>query len=478
MITFSLLPARNVAFGPSPLLAHLKYFSVFYFAHICAWLTVFVYFPGYMSEDSVAQLGQARFGVNSNVYPPLMNYVWSAADRIIPGPAGMLILHNLVFWHALALISHIVIRSTRWRFIFIGLAGFWPPTYGSLGTIWKDVGMQVFLLSAVAFMLYSGYLRRIWPLGLSFLCLFLSGGYRHNAIAAGVPLVFLLATELTKLLCDQYPHLQRLIEQHSLFRSFRLGVAVLFTALLAAAVTFVGTFNVTDVKLWTSAFVYDLVGISVRQNVNYLPPYYNPGERIKVEDLKGIYSPLHANSLGDPGIRKALGVINPSSKSIQILVLSDSQARNLTQRWLTAVLDNLGSYLDHRLILAGNLLVVTPRRPWYPYVEGISPNPFGLIFRQSQLNKIVMRIIHFSAFETNLYSAWIYYLIVALCFCISFVWDFAHARTVQILFLSSFLYFISIFLFGMSGDFRYNIWMLTCSYICPALLLGGGRHKR
>jgi len=455
---------------------HLRRYSIFYFAQVCAWFTVLVYYPGYMSPDSVAQLMQARFGVNSNVYPPLMDYIWHFTDKVIPGPAGMLILHNIIFWHALALIAYVTIRRPTWRFVFVALAGFWPPTYGSLGTIWKDVGMQVFLLFGLALILYAHYLRRMWPLWISFICLFVAGGYRHNAIAAAVPMIVLIVVELSRLLPHRQARLYRMLKVRGALRAFYVTVAIGSMGVLAVTLGVVFTYHVADVKLETTALVYDLVAISVRQNTNYLPPYYNPGGTITVDDMKGMYSPLHVNSLGDPSIRTFLHVANPSPKAIAIVqTLSDSQARDLERRWIAAVLDNFGSYMEHHRILAEHLLVVKPNQPWYPYVAGIDPNPFGLTFKPSRLNKEVMSIIEGSAFRSPLYSAWIYYLVVALCVAASFLFEFEYARTVQMLAVSSYLYFLSIFMFGMSGDFRYNIWMLTCAYICPVLLLMGRR---
>ncbi len=143
--------------------AHVQRYLVFYVALLCAVFTITVYYPGYMSPDSVVQLGQARNGVDNNVYPPLMDYIWSATDRILPGPAGMLVLQNAVFWFALALLAFVVIRRPFWQTMFVLVAGFWPPTYASLGTIWKDVGMQAFLLASVAAILYAHYRQRVWP---------------------------------------------------------------------------------------------------------------------------------------------------------------------------------------------------------------------------------------------------------------------------------------------------------------------------
>src|SRR5664279_3134968 len=112
--------------------AHVRRYLVFYVALLCAVFTVTVYYPGYMSPDSVVQLGQARNGVDNNVYPPLMDYIWSVTDRILPGPAGMLVLHNAVFWFALALLAYVVVSRSFWQIAFVLVAGFWPPTYASV----------------------------------------------------------------------------------------------------------------------------------------------------------------------------------------------------------------------------------------------------------------------------------------------------------------------------------------------------------
>src|SRR4051812_38167548 len=99
--------------------SRLKPRLVFFVAAACALFTVAVYFPGYMSPDSVEQLRQARFGVPNNMYPPLMAYIWSITDKIWPGPAGMLILNNIVFWFSLAAIAFMVIRRIFWQVAFV-----------------------------------------------------------------------------------------------------------------------------------------------------------------------------------------------------------------------------------------------------------------------------------------------------------------------------------------------------------------------
>ena len=456
---------------------HLRTFAVFYLALLCAVFTIIVYYPGYMSPDSVAQLSRARNGVADNTFPPLMDYIWAVTDKILPGPAGMLILHNGVFWFSLALIAFITIARLVWQIVFVLLAGFWPPTYGSIGTIWKDVGMQIFLLAALAAIFYAHYHRRLWPLAVSAVCMFVAAGYRHNGVAALVPMYVLVILGFAALVPERIPRLDAVVRKHNLKRGFYVAAYLVSLGITLKAVDFVYTYRVSDTKLWAHALVFDLAAISVQQNTNYLPRCADPGNQITVADLKGMYSPLHANSLIDPSCRRGLGIPNPSQKRIVACGLTEAQARDLQLRWFTVVLDNLGSYLRHRLIIAGKLFVVEARQPWYPYITGIDANPFGLKVKPSPLNSAVMRIIETSAFRTPLYSAWIYYVIVGVCLAVSFLWDFAYARAVQLLAASVCLYWLSIFFFGMSGDFRYNIWALTCAYLCPALLFAGRGRK-
>jgi len=289
--------------------AHTREFAVFYLALLCAVFTVLVYYPGYMSPDSVVQLSQARFGVTTNVYPPLMDYIWSVTDRILPGPAGMLILHNMIFWTALASIAYMVSGSQIVRLLF-PVMGLWPPTFGMLGTIWKDVGMQAFLLATVAAVLAASYYRRLRFLLLAAVLLFIAAGYRHNALAAGVPLLILGVLEFSVLLPPAFPRPVAWLRERGLTRAFYFLSGIAVALVMSICLDFVNNYHLQDARLWSAAMVHDLAGISVQRNQDFLPPYINTG-RLTVEQLKHMYSPLHANSLYSPPSRTFLAIPDP-----------------------------------------------------------------------------------------------------------------------------------------------------------------------
>ncbi len=102
----------------------------------------------------------------------------------------------------------------------------------------------------------------------------------------------------------------------NLVRAFYLALGVISFGAILVTLDFVNNYHKVNARLWSAAMVHDLAGISVQQNAKYLPQYIDPTNEISADDLKRMYSPLHANSLFDPGCRRMLGIANPSEKAL------------------------------------------------------------------------------------------------------------------------------------------------------------------
>lgn len=112
------------------------------------------FYPGYMSPDSLDQWSQGVQWVFWDYHPPVMSALWGILGRIIPGPFGMLLVHNAVFWGAAAVLwRHTWRKSLPLGLGFVTL-GYLPPLLAVLSTIWKDVGLGVSLFMVVA-LLYA-----------------------------------------------------------------------------------------------------------------------------------------------------------------------------------------------------------------------------------------------------------------------------------------------------------------------------------
>ena len=84
-----------------------------------------------------------------------MTMLWALLDRLWPGPSGIVLLQNLCFWSAAALLSSLAFRRTASAVVATFLIGLAPPVFALLGTAWKDVGFACSLLLAVALLLLA-----------------------------------------------------------------------------------------------------------------------------------------------------------------------------------------------------------------------------------------------------------------------------------------------------------------------------------
>ncbi|MFP5247133.1 MAG: hypothetical protein ACLGH0_10605 [Thermoanaerobaculia bacterium] len=148
----------------------------------CFLFCIIAFYPGTMSPDAVYQLAQARAGSFTDWHPPLMAAVWGVLDRVIPGPFGMLLLQNAMFWGALFIFWRM---TDRLSLIAIG---FVPATLTQLSSILKDVHLGVALLLAAALLYVAQRTNRKAALLLSIPLLFYGYAVRANAAPAVLPL--------------------------------------------------------------------------------------------------------------------------------------------------------------------------------------------------------------------------------------------------------------------------------------------------
>lgn len=448
---------------------HLKRYAVVYLALACLAFTLAVYYPGYMSYDSVAQLKAARQGVTNNSNPPMMSYVWRMLDKIIPGPGGMLILNLSLFWLSLAAIAHTVTNSNLLRAAIVLGSGFLPPIFGLIGTIWKDVGMHSFFLATVALSLLAQRHAKFWLLVCSTVALWLGCSYRHNGIAAAVPLIVMNTLIAAPLLKARYPQHTARLANRRLERLTLVGTMLMLTGLLYATTEFVNNAGVEDGGLWQFMLIHDLAGISLDQGVNLLPAE-TTGGIIGIDELRGIYVGEHVASLFTPASRPILGAADQTS-NLALTQMFDG--KKLFHAWLAAVLQHPMSYLRHRSFVAARLLVLKKGQPWGAFHIGIDANEFHITFQESALNKAVTDWLWLAVRNTWFYSAWIYHVLLVAFLLLCFPAPFRYGRFIQLTAASGILYALSNLALAGSGDFRYDMWAIGCCCLCFAMAAGG-----
>jgi len=340
------------------------------------------------------------------------------------------------------------------RTVCAALVGFFPPVFGLLGTIWKDIFMLGALVLAVGLIVLFQRKKGIILALAIFSLLVVACSLRHNALVAIPPLVFWLV------------HSLRFVKAR--LRKWTLIRAVLL-ALAGSAVAYLCSSGLssrlvsTNTCFWQVLAAYDITGISVRSNRVLFPPDCRILSRPPtLEQLRAVYSPysvlpLYRGWVDDTGPKQPLFVRTVSKDALS----------NLSTLWLESVGRHPGAYLAHKWGAFSRLIGLTPEGVWSPYhAAKISENDFGFVFHRSVANDALTRWLE-QLSKTHLYRPWVY---IVILFVLSAVGVRAYLRTgipVALgLSLSGLLYMLAYFPIALSPSFRYHVWGLLTAVLC------------
>lgn len=178
------------------------YISIIFSGFVLFVINVLIFYPGFMSADSIMQLSQVM-GERSvtDWHPPVMVLVWGILLDITGKVGSMLLLQLSMLWISLVLLATYVYRvSSSVKYAFLPLiVGVAPFVISISGVIWKDCHMAFALLLAAVLTLYLKHLKIkkivryaiLTAIGLLILyaCLL-----RHNALFAAIPLIYVAIT--------------------------------------------------------------------------------------------------------------------------------------------------------------------------------------------------------------------------------------------------------------------------------------------
>jgi hypothetical protein len=439
-------------------------------ARSCAYLTTVAvgcalvlasFYPGYMSADSLDQLGQARQWVFSDHHPPLMTTLWGLLDRLWPGPSGIVLFHNVCFWSAAALISSLAFRRAVVAVLATLLIGLAPPVFALLGTAWKDVGFACALLLAVALlMLAERTAKRRWIGAAAFFLLY-AFSVRHDGGLAVLP-VCLWAGAL--LVPDARG--EGMFQPHVLLKGVVAGTA-LFAALAAVDLT------LTRVVVRASrsypdqvVLVYDLAYLSLLDRQWLLPEGTVEPTQIdhRFAELQKIFDGYDCWS------HYCFAMLEFFPRTAD-----SGRIARLRAQWWMEIPRHFKGYLRMKVKLARFGYSFRVGGVAYPFHTGVDPNSLGVSFRETLLNRAVMSSLA-AVRNSVLFQAWIY--LGALLLLLAFLLIAGPRRhfgpwMVGLGALAKDLVYL---VWWPGYDFRYHWWTMLCVLIVPLLLLAERRH--
>ncbi|QQG50902.1 MAG: hypothetical protein HZB75_00110 [Candidatus Saccharibacteria bacterium] len=161
-------------------------------------VNVLIFYPGFMSADSITQLAQVM-GERpvTDWHPPVMVLVWGILLDITGKVGSMLMLQLAMLWASLVLLAiyiHRITSSVKYAILPL-VVGVAPFVISISGVIWKDCHMAFSLLLAAVLTLYLKQLKfkkaiRYCILVVIGLLILYACLLRHNALFAAIPLIY------------------------------------------------------------------------------------------------------------------------------------------------------------------------------------------------------------------------------------------------------------------------------------------------
>lgn len=411
---------------------------------------VLTYYPGYMSNDSIGQLGQS-LGVEElvDLTPIAMVSLWSFLILVTGKIASLLIVQLSWLWLSLGLLSVFIYRQTKSRkFSLLPLAiGILPMIVNIAGVIWKDNQMAFALLLAVSLVLWMRFIHsKIWrSILLSFVVVLVAYAalVRYNALMSVVPIVFLAIRESGLLSRIRW----------QLLSTFLVMIAIAGTLMILPAVT-----HAKQTNAISAVMLDDIVQVVDRDTLQKsdIP-----------EDLKKSLLEVQVCAESRSILLNNFWVCTNDE---QREVIQYTAFSNLKSTWARYVIGQPFGYALYRLETYMQF-VFPPDGVAYIWQDGIIENNLGQSVKFERLGNITSIYVNNFAYRyfTFLFEPWFWIVVTAsLLLCVRKYKRYS--LVIYTLLASSTLYLLSYLPTGATPDYRYIYWSVLALLVCAILL--------
>jgi hypothetical protein len=428
-------------------------------AGLCA-LDVGAVHPGYLSSDSVQQLGQALDpSTTTDWHPPVMTALWGLLLGLTGGSVGSMVALQLgLLWASLTALAVYVHRVSGRRALSLLplVLGTLPHVTAVSGVVWKDAQLAVALLAAVVLLLFVRRgIDRVWlrwvVVAAVVLLLAYAGAVRYNALPAVVPLLLLLT----------WP-----------------GGARRYRVLLAGTVV-IGALAANS-----------LVGAvrPVEQT--------HPGASVMLDDVLHLYSPAELRTARiSPPLREYLVTLAttcpPSTRDVnytwrcanttgRVPSVLSAHADELRGLYLGGIAERPLRYAGFRLRVFSEFLVPPPEEGRLVSWTTIDENPHGLRSEPNPVSRAREATVRAAIEHTGaLFEPWVWLLSSLVVSGVA--WrrrgSASHAGVVLALGLSAAAYVLGYLPVVIGYDYRFVYWPAVAVSVAVVLLLVDRRPR-
>jgi hypothetical protein len=398
-----------------------------------------LFYPGFMSYDTLHALRSARNGVIDSMWPPMVSYVWRVVDLVSLNPSAMHFSQVFLLLFSIFFIVFYFTKKISYATVFLLVYLSIPVVLGTVAVIWKDVLMAAFFMAAFAAIVFMRLLINKWGfVSLSLLAvflIFLGVCSRHNAITGAVPLIFYLAWVLSS----------RILKSPA---KLWLGVILLGSALTGAVFStksqldnyslpdFVKMNNSTDGFI-QSVRVLDVAGASLCVGSNL---FSDIAPNISLAEIKSGYDPRHVNF----------------SASLLGKVPIDNRINSV---WIKVAVKHPICLFYNKFQLTKYMIGADRGVQFLITSPSVDKNEYGYSLPESSLRDLAVSYI-VQASQLPLFKPWFIYLISIGAFVYMLRVRALTAGHLTI-FLSAIFYLAGLVLFGNAADARLPFYTTT-----------------
>jgi hypothetical protein len=419
---------------------------------------VFLFYPGFMSYDTLHALRGARNGVTDSVWPPMVSYVWRVIDMVSSDPS---LMHFSQIFLLLGSIFYITFFFTKkiWyaitsMFVYLSI----PVILGTVAVIWKDVLMASFFMASFAIIIYiKTVTNNKWRIVLSFLVvflIFLGTCSRHNAITGAVPLVFYLSF----ILCQfKFSKIKPLLLSFILLGILLTGFIYFTKTLLDnySLPTFTRLNNSTG-SFIESVRVLDVAGASVCVGNNL---FAEIAPDLSLAEITKLYEPKHVNL--SVGLFERVGI--------------DKRINGI---WLDTAIHHPICFLSNKFQLTKYMIGANEGAQFLITAPAINENEYGYVLPESSLREAFVGYI-IKTSNLPFFRPWFIYILSIIIF-IWTLWVRILKTEYFVLYLSAIFYFGGLVVFGNAADARLLFYTTTAlvMFILISILELWNKYRR
>lgn len=406
-------------------------------------LLVIIFYPGYMSPDSISHLEQAT-GVThlTDWHPPVMTRLWGLLIGVTGHISSMLIFQLVLLVAAMFMLSILVYRHTRNRAwaLSVYVIVLLPNIMNIAGVIWKDVQMAFSLTLAILliwFIITSkkslGRIAMCGIVGLALLLILYAGILRHNALFAVLPILFVLPSLLTK-----RPHVW------SGLASVIIGLVVTIGATIVINQPSEKTHPITAVQLDDIVHVANLDGEHHGRWSMYKKIHGTC--RDKTKDIMNSYIICTTASQREALKNEHQGVFND---------------------WLSTIIRHPIRYASYRLATFSIFLFPQPER-MYIFQPGIEQNQVGAAVKNEYAISGLAAYVKGGA-QANIpliFQPWLYLAVLVFIYYKSGrIREQVQRHFIRAVALSGLIYIVAYVPMAVAVDYRYMYWSVFATMV-------------